>query len=374
MRILTKCNTKRAGGLAQRLVHSTIMHTRGMCVAALIFCLHVCGVPTSSFFTPSAAYAANSGFSGWISPTTAAHLTISDLKRNASHFSSVQALLYRATCHFVKPYSAHTPSAATIVPLAHSLHMRTFITVQGNDAAGAAINCWNNQSTLSEHVSRLVSLATSTGADGIDIDYETAYFGANASQVAPLREGYVHLMSQLCGQLHRLGKQCSIAVVPTFTGRMGRNGHVMPFLYDYSRLAQIADRVEIMAYDQHTRLGAPGPIAGIPWLESIARYAARTMPAQKVWIGLPLYGRDWVGNHGSTLKHPNIEPLLARSDIHPHFDAVQGEMTFRYGPHIAWFPDAASISAKLAVVRSYGFHAAFWSLGQEIPGTWDHIY
>ena len=43
-----------------------------------------------------------------------------------------------------------------------------------------------------------------------------------------------------------------------------------------------------MAYDQHTPLTPPGPVAGYDWVKAALDYAVRRVPRSKLLLGLPL--------------------------------------------------------------------------------------
>jgi len=47
-----------------------------------------------------------------------------------------------------------------------------------------------------------------------------------------------------------------------------------------------------MAYDFSTT--SPGPIGPLPWSEDAVKYAVTQIPASKVFLGIPGYGRDWI--------------------------------------------------------------------------------
>src|SRR5215831_7752129 len=62
--------------------------------------------------------------------------------------------------------------------------------------------------------------------------------------------------------------------------------------YDLPQLAAVADYLVIMAYDQHSQFGGPGPVASGQWFrDQIA--AVRDLPREKLIVGLGNYGYDW---------------------------------------------------------------------------------
>ncbi|MEI6890618.1 MAG: glycosyl hydrolase family 18 protein, partial [Pontiella sp.] len=77
--------------------------------------------------------------------------------------------------------------------------------------------------------------------------------------------------------------------------------------FDYSFIGKVADRVIIMAYDEHYRGGGHGPIASLPWCKKIYDYALQTIPPGKIIMGIPLYGRAWQKEKtAAAMRNPEI--------------------------------------------------------------------
>ena len=67
------------------------------------------------------------------------------------------------------------------------------------------------------------------------------------------------------------------------------------------RLAAVVDYLVVMAYDQYSQFGTPGPVASRPWFRRQID-ALRDLPREKLIVGLGNYGYDWaLGTQAATV-------------------------------------------------------------------------
>lgn len=148
-------------------------------------------------------------------------------------------------------------------------------------------------------------------------------------------------------------------------------------IYDYRAIAGLADRVVLMAYDQHSRLGLPGPIAGYRWVESSLEETLEFVPAKKLLLGLAFYHRNW-GDVAATSGTYNDAIVLQRQyRTEMKWDDNHRAYWFGYvgdgdgQSHTVWLEDSRSIAEKLALARRRNLAGvAGWRLGQEDPRIW----
>jgi spore germination protein YaaH len=196
---------------------------------------------------------------------------------------------------------------------------------------------------------------------------------------------YTHFAARIAARLHHDHRLLSIAVVPRFSdvfpdsASPGFHTGEWGAAFDYPGLARVADYLVLMAYDQHTSLTAPGPVAGFDWVSAALDYACRRVPPYKLLLGIPLYGREWVespqGMMARSLTFEDLKDYLKNPGTDRYWDELFRTTRFQlHDPgevRTAWFDDARSLREKLKLVETYHLRGyAAWRLGVEDPEFW----
>ncbi len=147
--------------------------------------------------------------------------------------------------------------------------------------------------------------------------------------------------------------------------------------------AAVADKLILMAYDEHWASGAPGPIASNGWFANKVAAAARGLPADKVIVALGSYAYDWHPASANADGSQGAESLtieeawLSASDssAKPAYDKASGNTGFSFMEngvrHDVWMLDAAASWNQMRILSQLGLgNIALWRLGTEDPGFW----
>jgi spore germination protein YaaH len=240
--------------------------------------------------------------------------------------------------------------------LAGTLLMPTLKNYVNGSFDGAMMTAILNSDALREkHADAIAQLVVQNGYDGVDVDYERLTSSAKA--------GFTTFIQLLGGKLHASNKKLSVTLSVSGGGQ------------DWTAVGAVADSVKIMAYDYHWSTSAAGPISPLDWLDQIATSAERAMPAQKVMIGLPWYGYDWLGTAGSAVTYAQAMTRAQSSGINVGHDA-NGEATYTYDNRTVFFQDAESYRRKVQSILAKhsgigGF--AHWRVGAEDPAIWEVV-
>ena len=249
-----------------------------------------------------------------------------------------------------------------------------------------------NPNSRSDIIQTIKNLVLKYNYDGIDLDFETFYTQDGRSSWTTLKPNWIAFVKELSAALHDQGKLLSITTPPDFAPETKRAGNSV---YSWSEIGPVIDRLRIMAYDFSTT--SPGPIGPLPWTEDAVKYAVTQMPASKVFLGIPGYGRDWitkvegvcpkdfassvvVGAKAAVVMREALT-LASSNNATPTYNSTHAESTFTYkktyvdptnsasfctASRTVWYPDERSYTARTNLVGKYRLGGiAVWTFGME---------
>ena len=238
------------------------------------------------------------------------------------------------------------------------------IPMTSNDFDGAMISrIINNPQLRKAHINALVEKTVKGGFDGIDLDYE--------GLLPKDRKMISYFVHVLADKLHARGKLLSVTLQAK-TKEPGNSNATKA--QDWRELGKYADRLRIMAYDHHWKTSGPGPIAPRFWVEQVAKFASRTIPARKVIMAFGTYGYNWDGSGRAKAMTIAQVRALSKAKKQPiQRDPKSSELFLKLGPGAPriWLQDSGSLKAKLEVVKKYNLGGVvFWRLGDEDAANW----
>lgn len=254
-------------------------------------------------------------------------------------------------------------------------------------------------------VNTILNLVLTNKFDGIDLDFENFAYVDPISTWPTTQPRWVQFLTDLSTALHAQGKILSITTPPLFDPVSGKKGY---YVYAWSQVASIIDQLHIMAYDYSTT--SPGPIGPLQWTTNAVNYAVSVVPASKIFIGIPGYGRDWVTkvvgtcptlpiNYSktvapgivSTVVMHSVAALAAAYGATPTYNQTFAESSFTYQKiyngtlangslttctayRTVWYQDAQSFSARANLVSQYRLGGlSEWTFGMEDPSAFQAI-
>lgn len=193
------------------------------------------------------------------------------------------------------------------------------------------------------------------------------------------RENYVSLLEKAVNRYKPLGYEVSAALAPKLSEeQLGTlyEGH------DYAAIGEVVDAVYIMTYEWGWSGGPPLAVAPINEVRRVLDFAVSVIPADKIMMGIPLYGYDWTlpyergGQWARLLSPQKAIATAAQYGSIIQFDEKSQSPYFNYydvngRQHVVWFEDARSIQAKFNLAKEYGLKGVFyWVLGNAFPQNW----
>lgn len=232
------------------------------------------------------------------------------------------------------------------------------------DAAHLVLSVEKNRKNLENNI---LSLIKRNGFDGVNIDLE----GVPAGD----RWYYNTLLAELKELFRPYGYLLTVSI-PAKTWDNPSND--WNGAYDYLFIGRTADLVTLMTYDEHWSGGEPGPIASLPWVQQVLDYAVKTIPKEKILMGIAAYGYDWSAAGGRTVLWNRADALAAKYGGARWNDQYSSPYLIYYDEkgsrHEVWFENKFSLRLKLDLVNSYDIGGiALWRLGFEDAAFWQAV-
>ena len=226
----------------------------------------------------------------------------------------------------------------------------------------------SNENTRKKVINKTLELCKKYGMKGINIDFEHTKIDDRDYITDFVRE-----FRQAAGDDFII----TVDVTPQISADVTKEP------YDRKALAEIADYMVVMAYDQHWGSSdKAGSVAQYKWVEGSVNVLFRNIPNKKMILGVPLYTRLWKEAGGKvtskTISMDEVARIIAAKGLKPVWDKESQQNYIEYQENNAdykiWIEDANSLEKKVSLVNKYNLAGVgSWRLGFETPNIWDVI-
>jgi len=242
----------------------------------------------------------------------------------------------------------------------HPLVVPMLQNVVGDNFSGSAtIALLQDPARHKAFIAQLENYLDHTGDGGIIYDFESV-----PGQLLP---AYLRLIKETNDDFDKHGRLVGVTV------QLGSED------WNPRDFAKVADKIFLMAYDQHWPGGPPGPIATNDWFSAQVAQAIRGIPPEKLVVALGSYAYDWhKGTADGTADGLTVEEAWMRahdSGSVPQYDRATGNTGFSFLDqnvrHDVWMLDAAANWNQMRILSRLGVNSvALWRMGSEDPGFW----
>ncbi len=226
-------------------------------------------------------------------------------------------------------------------------------------------------------VNQIVSMAIQYNLDGVNIDFE--YLDS-----AAVGDGYIQFIRELSLKCANNGIVLSVDVLHPASYNA---------VYNLSELADFADYVVMMEYDEHySGSEEPGSVASIKWVREGVSTTLSDVPSNQLILGMPLYTRVWVRTPNSDASDTEVVYDFSSSAYSSTASATLveghnaekvwledcGQFYAEYeengSTYMIWMEDSSSTEERLRLMSEYSLAgASFWSLYWDTNDIWDTV-
>lgn len=284
---------------------------------------------------------------------------------------------------YISPFSYQVRENGSLVPIAdeniiqaagnHRVAPLMVITNfrNGNFDSEMVHAILSNESVQQTLINNVITTMRNKGYYCLNIDFERI--------PAQDRQLYNNFLRRVVNALHPLNYVVSTALAPKPSDYATGEWHGA---HDYRAHGEIVDFVIIMTYEWGWSGGPPYAVAPINLVRQVIQYAVSVIPANKIMMGVPLYGYNWMlpympGGQWARRVSPQGAVMLAAQYGVPIQYSIESQAPFfnyvdnNGVQHVVWFEDARSVQAKYLLVNEFGLRGvSYWVLGLQFPQNW----
>ena len=215
-----------------------------------------------------------------------------------------------------------------------------------------------DDAALARAASSIAASAAASGSRGLVLDFESLS-----------REDLPALL-EVVGAIRAAARARGVAPVAIAVPAADTAG------YPSVALAEVADLLVVMLYDEHWSGSPPGPIASPDWVRRTLGARVAEVGPGRIVAALPLYGYLWrTGRAGETIGYEDARRLAAEAGRLLAREPASRTLTAsRPGEWTLWVSDAEMVRGLVADAAAIGVRRfALWRLGLEDPAVWEAL-
>jgi spore germination protein YaaH len=234
----------------------------------------------------------------------------------------------------------------------------------------------NNSQSRENAIRTLLAYTAMLDVDGVNLDFENVYLKD--------RDALTQFVRELAPMLREQGLTFSVDVnIPDGSDTWSR-------CYDTPAIADAADYVNLMAYDQFGASSREsGSVSQLSWVEAnLKKLIERDgVPPEKILLGIPFYTRIWEMERANAARGdpPKSSSAVGMrtaingifdNDATVEWDASSGQFFCSYKKegknYHVWLEDPHSANLRSSLAHKYALAGvSAWSRNFAIPEIWD---
>lgn len=219
-------------------------------------------------------------------------------------------------------------------------------------------------------IENLLTVLRTKGYNGVNLAFQ--FLNTNNEQL------HLNYLTKVSNSLHQEGYSVYLTINP---GLMLEGSEVIFEKINYAAFSDISDGLLFLSYDWGS-IDRPPQQFSIVTTKSLLDYIVAQVPLDKIRIGLPTLGYDWMlpyvpgKSRANALNYSSALTLARQMNAVIYYDENSLSAYFEYvdnnnSQHIVWFKDARSIDSSLKILQSYGIKGiGIWNVMYYFTEMW----